>query len=157
MTGPWPPRGRAWPRWRGRLARWPGRGVRDRGRISVFVAGAMPMMLVFIALMWDASGYLRALHRADNIANEAARAAGQAINIPLAVTGEEIVVDPDAAAQAASAYLSDAGVTGQVQVSEDGRQVSVAVEVVYEPLLLGPFGFDPLTAAGSADAHLVDE
>ena len=74
---------------------------RDRGRISVFVAAVMPVMLLFIALMWDASGYLRALHRADNIANEAARAAGQAINT---ARGERagIVVDPAAAEQAAA-------------------------------------------------------
>lgn len=130
---------------------------RDRGRVSVFVAAAMPMMLLFMALMWDASGYLRALHRADNIANEAARAAGQAIDIPLAVTGQQIVVDPAAAEIAADAYLADTGVTGQVQVSEDGRQVSVTVAVPYTPLFLGPFGFGPYTAEGEADAHLVDE
>jgi Flp pilus assembly protein TadG len=133
-----------------------GRGW-DRGRVSVFVAAVMPMMLLFMALMWDASGYLRALHRADNIANEAARAAGQAINIPLAVTGEQIVVDPVAAQTAAHAYLADAGVTGQVQVSEDGRQVSVTVAVPYPPLFLGPFGFGPYTAQGRADAHLIDD
>jgi putative Flp pilus-assembly TadE/G-like protein len=129
----------------------------DAGRVSVFVAGAMPAMLLFMALMWDASGYLRALHRADNIANEAARAAGQAINIPLAVAGEEIVVDPAAAEVAADSYLVDAGVTGDVVVSEDGRQVSVTVEVPYEPLFLGAFGFGPYTAEGGTDAHLVDQ
>jgi hypothetical protein len=107
--------------------------------------------------MWDASGYLRAMHRADNVANEAARAAGQAIDLPLAVTGERIVVDPAAAAIAADAYLADAGVTGEVVVSEDGRQVSVSVAVPYPPLFLGPFGFGPYTAEGKADAHLVDE
>ncbi|HLU43912.1 MAG TPA: pilus assembly protein TadG-related protein [Natronosporangium sp.] len=130
---------------------------RDRGRISVFVAAVMPVMLLFIALMWDASGYLRALHRADNIANEAARAAGQAINIPLAVSGQGIVVDPAAAEQAAAAYLADAGVTGQVWVSEDGRQVGVTVVVPYEPMFLGAFGFGNFTAEGEANAHLVDE
>lgn len=130
---------------------------RDRGRVSVFVAATMPMMLLFMALMWDASGYLRAMHRADNVANEAARAAGQAIDIPLAVTGERIVVDPDAAGAAADAYLADAGVTGQVQVSDDRRQVSVAVAVPYPPLFLGAFGFGPYTARGQAVAHLIDE
>ncbi|MPZ26759.1 MAG: hypothetical protein GEV12_09950 [Micromonosporaceae bacterium] len=129
----------------------------DRGRVSVFVAATMPMMLLFMALMWDASGYLRAMHRADNVANEAARAAGQAIDIPLAVTGEQIVVDPAAASAAADAYLAAAGVTGQAQVSEDGRRVSVAVAVPYPPLFLGAFGFGPYTARGRADAHLVDE
>ena len=134
--------------------RW-GRG--DAGRVSVFVAGTMPMLLLFMALMWDASGYLRALHRADNIANEAARAAGQAIDLPLAVAGERIVVDPAAAEVAADAYLADAGVTGEVSGSEDGRQVSVEVSVPYPPLFLGAFGFGPYTAQGEADAHLVDE
>lgn len=129
----------------------------DLGRVSVFVAAAMPMMLIFMALMWDASGYLRALHRADNVANEAARAAGQAINIPLAVTGEQIVVDPAAAEVAAGAYLADAGVTGEVDVSEDGRQVSVSVAVPYDPMFLGAFGFGPYTAEGETDAHLVDQ
>lgn len=133
------------------------RGGRDRGRVSVFVAASMPTMLLFMALMWDASGYLRALHRADNVANEASRAAGQAINIPLAVTGEEIVVDPAAAEAAADSYLDDAGVTGVVVISEDGRQVSIAVEVPYEPLFLGAFGFGPYTAEGATDAHLVDQ
>jgi hypothetical protein len=123
----------------------------------VFVAAAMPMMLIFMALMWDASGYLRALHRADNIANEAARAAGQAIDVPLAVTGEQIVVDPVAAEIAADSYLSDAGVTGQVHVSDDGRQVSIVVEVPYDPLFLGAFDLGPYTADGETDAHLVDQ
>jgi Flp pilus assembly protein TadG len=131
--------------------------VRDAGRVSVFVAAAMPAMLLFMALMWDASGYLRALHRADNVANEAARAAGQAINIPLAVTGEQIVVDPAAAEVAAASYLVNAGVTGDVAVSDDGRQVSVTVDVPYEPLFLGVFGFGPYTAEGETDAHLVDQ
>ncbi|QSB14929.1 hypothetical protein JQS43_00590 [Natronosporangium hydrolyticum] len=130
---------------------------RDQGRVSVFVAAAMPMMLIFMALMWDASGYLRALHRADNIANEAARAAGQAIDIPQAVAGEQIIVDPAAATVAADAYLSDAGVTGDVVVSEDGRLVTVSVAVGYEPLFLGQFGFGSFTAEGTADGHLVDE
>jgi hypothetical protein len=110
-----------------------------------------------MALMWDASGYLRALHRADNIANEAARAAGQAINIPLAVTGEQIIVDPAAAEAAADSYLSDAGVTGDVDVSDDGRQVSIIVAVPYDPLFLGAFGLGPYTAEGETDAHLVDQ
>jgi hypothetical protein len=129
----------------------------DAGRVSVFVAAAMPMMVIFMALMWDASGYLRALHRADNIANEAARAAGQAIDIPLAVTGEQIVVDPAAAEVAADSYLSDAGVTGEVDVSDDGRQVAITVAVPYDPLFLGAFDFGPYTAEGETVAHLVDQ
>lgn len=132
-------------------------GDADRGRVSVFVAAAMPMMLVFLALIWDASGYLRALHRADNVANEAARAAGQAIDVPSAVAGDEIVVDQESAEEAAAAYLASAGVSGQALVSEDGRAVTVDVTVEYEPTFLGQFGFDSFAAEGEADGYLVDE
>ena len=134
----------------------------DRGRVSVFVAATMPAVLLFLALAWDVSGYLRALHRADAVAAEAARAAGQAIDVPAVMTGEGIVVDPVAAGDAAEAYLADAGlvdarVRGQVEVAADGRRLSVTVEVGYRPLLVGAFGFrTPPVATGQADAHLVD-
>lgn len=131
--------------------------TRDSGKISVFVAAGMPMILIFIALTWDASDYLRALHRADNIANEAARAGGQAIDIPLAVAGEQIVVDPEAAQVRAQEYLADAGVAGTVVVSDDRRTLTVTVEIVHEPVFLGPFGFGSRTAEGFAEAHLVDQ
>lgn len=139
------------------------RGWRDDGgRVSAFVAATMPAMMLFLALMWDASGYLRAVHRADYIANEAARAAGQAIDIPRAVAGQGVVVDPQAAQAAAEAYLADAGhedaaIGGAVGVSDDGRGVDITVEVTYQPLLLGAFGFrPPPVATGRAAAHLVD-
>lgn len=131
--------------------------MRDAGRVSVFVAAAMPMMLIFLGLTWDASDYLRDLHRADYIAAEAARAAGQAIDIPLAVTGEDIVVDPAAAEVAADAYLSELGVDGTVLVSADRRQLTVTVTIVHEPLFLGAFGFGSRQATGEAEAHLVDQ
>lgn len=131
--------------------------LRDRGKISVFVAVAMPMMLAFLALTWDASDYLRTLHWLDNVAHEAARAAGQAIDVPLAVQGTDIVVDPGAAEEAAYTYLQHVGVTGDVSVSDDRRQVSVTVTVVHEPLFLGQFGIGSRPATGSAVAHLIDQ
>lgn len=135
----------------------------DRGRVSVFVAAVLPAMLVFIALVWDASGYMRAAHRAENIAAEAARAAGQAIDLPAAVRGEAIVVDPDRAHDAATAYLSDVGtiadgaVIGDVATSDDGRQVDVTVQVEYQPLLLGLWQSGTRSVTGRATAHLVDQ
>jgi hypothetical protein len=134
----------------------------DAGRVSVFVAATMPAMVLFLALMWDVSGYLRAVHRADHIANEAARAAGQAIDIPRAVAGHGVVVDPQRAQAAAETYLADAGhvdatITGAVGVRDDGRGLEITVAVAYRPLLLGAFGFRPPPAAtGQAEAHLVD-
>lgn len=136
---------------------------RDAGRVSVFVAAVLPVMLLFMALVWDASGYLRAVHRAENIAGEAARAAGQAIDLPAAVRGERIAVDPRRAAAAAQAYLDEVGVIaegaviGEVTVSEDGRRVSVTVRVEHRPLLMAPWRAGVGQATGRATAHLVDQ
>lgn len=129
----------------------------DAGRISVFVAAAMPAMLIFLALMWDASSYLRALHRADNIAAEAARAAGQAIDLPQAVGDGVVVVEPDAAVAAVAAYTADAGVTGHVEVADDQRELTVTITADWKPALLRLFGFGPRTVTGEATAHLVEQ
>lgn len=147
-------------RWSRRLAAtdgWKGPRRRDAGRISVFVAAAMPAMIIFLGLMWDASGYLRALHRVDNIAAEAARAAGQAINVPLAIGDGVVVVDPDAAWAAVADYTADAGVHGEVHVAEDQREVRVVITADWEPAMLGTFGFGPRTVSGEATAHLIEQ
>lgn len=135
----------------------------DRGRVSVLLAGLVPLMLMFIALVWDASSYLRAVHRAENIASEAARAAGQAIDLPPAMRGQRFVVDPHRAADAAASYLADVGaiadgaVIGDVVVSEDGRQVTVTVHVDQTPLLITPWRPDGGQVTGQATANLVDQ
>lgn len=138
-------------------------GPADRGRVSVLLAGLVPLMLLFIALVWDASSYLRAVHRAENIASEAARAAGQAIDLPPAMRGERFVVDPQRAADAAASYLADVGaiadgaVIGDVIVSEDGRQVTVTVHVDQKPLLITPWRPDGGQVTGQATANLIDQ
>ncbi len=129
----------------------------------MLLAALVPVMLMFIALAWDASGYLRAAHRAENIAGEAARAAGQAIDLPAAVRGDEIVVDPHRAEQAAAAYLADVGaiadgaVIGDVDVSDDRRRVTVTVHITYRPLLLVPWRSEVGQVSGRATAWLVDQ
>lgn len=127
------------------------------GRISVFVAATLPTMLLFIGLMWDASGYLRALHRADNLASEAARAAGQAIDLSRAIGEGEVAVDPVAAQAAVAAYTADAEVTGEVQVATDGQELTVTIMDEWEPELLGAFGFGPKLVTGEATAHLIEQ
>jgi Flp pilus assembly protein TadG len=135
----------------------------DRGRVSVLLAGLVPLMLLFIALVWDASSYLRAVHRAENIASEAARAAGQAIDLPPAMRGEQFVVDPHRAVDAAASYLADVGaiaegaVIGDVVVSEDGRQVTVTVHVDQRPLLITPWRSGGGQVTGQATANLIDQ
>ena len=115
----------------------------------------MVAVLAMIGLSVDGGGKVRALERADNVAAEAARAAGQAIYAPQAIEGGAKVVDPGAAVAAADAYLSDAGVNGTVSVADDRQHVTVTVTIIYHTVFLGAIGINTLTATRSATAVLI--
>jgi Flp pilus assembly protein TadG len=128
---------------------------RDEGRIALLVVVLTFAVLVMIGLSVDGGGKLRALQRADRIASEAARAAGQAIAAPQAIRGGDKVVDPAAAAEAAQSYLGDAGVTGSVAISEDRKRITVTVTIVYDTVFLGLIGIDSLPATRQASAVVI--
>jgi hypothetical protein len=127
----------------------------DEGRIALLATVLTFAILAMIGLSVDGGGKLRALQRADHLAVEAARAAGQAIDAPQAIQGGQKVVDPSAAVAAAESYLAAAGVTGTVAVSDDRRRVTVTVTVVYATVFLGMIGIDTLPATRQATAVLV--
>jgi hypothetical protein len=128
---------------------------RDDGRVSVFLAIALLGVIVLIGLSVDGSGKLQALQRADHIAAEAARAAGQAIDAGKAIPGGAKIVDPVLATRAAQAYLAAAGVAGEANPSLDGRKVDVTVHITYATKMLGLIGRGQVTVTGHATAVLV--
>lgn len=151
------PRSRGWP---------PGRSRRppagDRGRISVFLAVAFGGLLLVFGVAVDVTGQLRALMRAQNIAAEAARTGGQAVDSPEAMISGGAVVDAALAAEYADAYLSrslpELGQQYQrepVEVVEDGTAIRVTVTLVYEPQILNLFGIDEVPVTASSTANLV--
>src|SRR5207244_8849284 len=105
-----------------------------------------------LGLLIDGGGKVRALQRADNVAAEAARAAGQAIQAGQAISGGAKVVDTAAATDAATAYFTAAGVTGTVAFDPDLQHVTVTVVVRYQPLVLARFGVGtwPVQGPGTA-------
>ncbi len=127
----------------------------DEGRIALLVIVLTVAVLAMIGLSVDGGGKVRALERADNLASEAARAAGQAIYAPQAIEGGDKVVDPAAAVAAAQNYLTAAGVTGTVTVATDRKHVTVTVTITYNTVFLGLIGIDRLTATRQATAVLV--
>jgi hypothetical protein len=129
--------------------------TRDEGRIALLVIVLAFAVLAMIGLSVDGGGKLRALQRADRLAVEAARAAGQAIAAPQAIQGGQKVVDPPAAVAAAESYLAAAGVTGAVAVSPDRTQVTVTVTIMYNTVFLGMIGIDTLPATRQATAAVV--
>jgi Flp pilus assembly protein TadG len=132
------------------------RHLDDRGGVSIMVAILVPALLLLAALVIDGGGQIRALQRADNIAAQAARAAGQAIDIPAAISGGAKRIDPAAATRAATAYLTRAGATGTVRVTADGQSVTVTAAIGYQSLLLGVLGQTSHTVTGHATARILD-
>lgn len=127
----------------------------DEGRVSLLVLVLAVAVLAMIGLSVDGGGKIRALERADNLASEAARAAGQALLAPQAIQGGPKVIDPRAAVTAAYNYLTAAGVAGTVTVWPDRRHVTVTVTITYHAVFLPLVGIGTLTATRHATAVLV--
>ena len=123
----------------------------DRGAIALFVVVFTVALLAAVGLVVDGGGKVRALQRADEAAREAARAGSQMLDLPAAVRGDGVRIDPAAAARAARAYLDAAGVEGTVAVQ--GNAVQVSTRVTYRPVFLGVAGVGPFTVTGSASAR----
>jgi len=130
----------------------------DDGRVAVFYAILAPCLIAMLGLVIDGGGKIRALQRADNIAAEAARAGGQAINAPEAILGGRKEVDPDLAVAAAHAYIAAAGATcspGCVTIDADLQHLTVRVQIHYQTVVLGAFGVDQMEVTGTATATLL--
>ncbi|MPZ27665.1 MAG: hypothetical protein GEV12_14960 [Micromonosporaceae bacterium] len=132
----------------------------DAGRVSVFIAVAIIGVVAAFGAAVDATGQLRTLMRADNIAAEAARAAGQGIDIDAVAEGGQHRVSQARAAQYASEYLATAGhdlpgSAWSVAPSSDGTAVDITVQLTYELRILGMFGVPDPRVTGTSTAVLV--
>ncbi|WP_223145087.1 pilus assembly protein [Actinotalea subterranea] len=121
----------------------------------MFVAVSMVGLLLIIGLIADGGVKVRAVQEADALAAEAARASGQAIDLPAAVGGEPVRVDRQAAANAANAYLTAADAPGQVSISPDGRDLEVSVTLTRPTAFLSLIGITQVTVTGHASVTLV--
>jgi len=137
-----------------------GRRDRDAGRVSLFLAIAMIGVLAIIALAYDGAGQLRTMQRADNLAAEAARAGGQAVDLDRLLEDGSTVLERDAARAAVDNYLR--GVDGvarwdvQVEVVDGNPRLTVNLDITYRRAFLGLFSFaDTVTVPGTATATLL--
>jgi hypothetical protein len=121
----------------------------------VLLAVATFGVLAVIGVAADVPGLWRAMLYASNVATEAARAGGQAVDVEhTAATGQHRV-DPAAAEAAAQDYLDGAGVDGTVTISDDLTEITVSVTYTYEPQLLGLFGMPPREVSATHTAALL--
>ncbi len=126
----------------------------ERGSVSLFLAITVVGLLILAGLVADGGAKLRATQRADAVAQEAARAAGQAINVPTAIAGGTTSVDVHAATSAAQAYFAANDVAGTVAV-DGGTTIEVTVHDVAPTIFLGLIGITTLDVTGHATVALV--
>lgn len=138
-----------------RIVRRAEAGDSERGSVTVFLAISAVGLLVLVGLITDGGAKLRAAQRADQVAAEAARAGGQAIDQAAVVAGGTARVDRAAAIASASAYLDAAGYEGTATPSPDGTSVDVTVTVTSPTIFLSLIGITSLTTTGHARAALV--
>jgi hypothetical protein len=130
-------------------------GTSDRGAVTLFVAIAMVGLLALAGLVVDGGAKVRAVQRADRVAAEAARAAGQAVDLAGVLEGSDVRVDRRAALVAAEAYLRASGVEGAARVIEGGRGIAVTTTTSVPTVFLGLIGVPRFTVRGSAEVALV--
>jgi Flp pilus assembly protein TadG len=90
----------------------PDRGARERGSAALFVAIFAPAMIFLAGLVIDGGAALEVRQRAADIAEQAARAAGQECDVGLLRSASECRITSQPAAEAAAGpYLDNNGVT----------------------------------------------
>lgn len=128
----------------------------ERGAVAVFAAVAALGLIVAVGLVVDGGGKVRALQQAEAVAGEAARQAGQAVQVSDVIAGQPGAyrVDPARARSAALSYVDASGMTGTAQVV-GGQRIQVTATTGYDPVFLTLIGIGRQTVTGSAEARLV--
>lgn len=123
------------------------RDARERGSVALIAAALGGSLLLGCGLIVDASTKISAYRQAETTAQEAGRAAAQALS-GAAIAGEDGQVDPGRAVQAGQAYLAAVGESGTVTVT--GTQVRITTSQPWR----GRFFPGGGTAQGSATIDL---
>jgi Flp pilus assembly protein TadG len=133
----------------------PRTGGAERGSISLFLAVLVPGLLLVIGLAVDGGAKVAATQHANAVADEAARAGGQALDVAAALSGS-VRVDPVAAVAAAQDYLDRTAVQGTVTVV-DGDTLQVTTTVTEPTTFLGLIGIASFTVEGFGTADLITD
>lgn len=126
----------------------------DEGSLNLFFIVVVVALFALVGLVVDGGGKIRSVERASDVAAQAARQGGEAINAGTAIGGGGGIVDTGAAKRAAQAYLAAAGVQGNVEVTA-GNSLTVETTITYTPTFLSAVGVGPQTVHGHAQVLLL--
>ena len=119
----------------------------ERGSLAVWTAMVMPAFVLCVGLGVDFAGHAAAQQEARALANEAARAGGQYLQ----VADGRARPDKFRAERAARDFVAASAFSGTALVSSDGT-ITVTVEGAFSTQFLGMIGINtlPLNATGAA-------
>jgi Flp pilus assembly protein TadG len=137
-----------------------GRWKSDRGGVSVMFAVGLTAVMLIIGLSVDGGGQIREVQRANDIAAEAARAGGQAIDMSN-IVATPVVIDQHDASAAVKSYLDQAAASDGITISSyavtfpDTQHITVRLKLDYHTAVLSIINVTNLTASGTGTAVLV--
>lgn len=125
------------------------------GSISTSVPLLVLTVVVLVGFVFDGGNAITAQRRAVNLAEQAARAAAERLDIGALRSRGSYRLDPTAARAAAAGYLASTGTTGHVQLGRDvdGDYVEVAVGWSQPAVFAGLLGRRRFTGTGRARAR----
>jgi Flp pilus assembly protein TadG len=127
--------------------------AREPGAVSTFLAVIALALLMAAGLAIDGGRKVNALRDASHIADNAARAGAQAVDLDTLRTSGELRLLPDQATDRVYQYLASLGYTATQVVVTDAA-VPVTVGITVEPVLL-PTG--PMTVTATETATAITE
>jgi Flp pilus assembly protein TadG len=134
-----------------------GRDDADRGAATLFVIGLSTMLLVLSGLVVDGGMAINARAQAADVAEQAARAGAQEIDENVLRNSGNVVLDADAASDAAEGFLNESGFSAKPNadgtVTVNGDEVTVAVSRNYNTIMLGLIGIGEFTVSADATAR----
>ena len=131
------------------MARWRS----EEGSVTVFVVGLTMAFMMVAGLVYDGGRVLAARRQAHDLADNAARAAAQAVDLDTLRSEAGVALDPLHAQVAAEDYLATTGHAGEVLVTAD--TVEVTVTITTPMVLLQLAGISERTVTASGQARLV--
>ncbi len=127
---------------------------RQRGSLTLFAMVLMLGLLAMAGLVVDGGAKLTAQRRADNEAEQAARAGAQAVDAASLRGPQAATLSPGAARSSALAYLAAAGYPNAV-VTVGADTINVQVALRRPTVILGLIGLRSIAVTGSGRARLL--
>jgi hypothetical protein len=126
--------------WRGRAG---GRSWRERGSIGAFVAVLAAPIIGLIGLVYDGGLALEGRQRAMDLAEQAARAAGNDCDLGILRSQSDCqILDHTGARRIANDYMTNGVTLENFGVTEGNHTVVVQTRVKVNTVFLGLFGFN---------------